>query len=147
MRTFFEIGHQTVQMNTFKILNVTSLNTSRTRKIQHLKGLYYIQTWKYLLFLRIIYSFYSLISMHMVLSVQNSSHEVLVRSFQLAFSLRDISLGKKGKVLKHQHKFVLQSNSNSGYILCSNCRITATIALQIPIYSSHIDDPLFIQSF
>lgn len=31
--------------------------------------------------------------------LQNSSNEVLVRSFQLAFTLRDISLNERGQIL------------------------------------------------
>ncbi|XP_008443197.2 protein SEMI-ROLLED LEAF 2 isoform X1 [Cucumis melo] len=49
---------------------------------------------------------------------KNSSHEVLVRSFQLAFSLRDISLGKKGSLPP------------------SRCRSLFTLATSMILFSS-----------
>lgn len=86
--------------------------------------------------------------------VQNSSREALIRSFQLAFSLLNISLAEGGRLADYILVYIEVSclflNLSYGSILKihfhGKFRVTCTITPQISLYTSDVNDNHFRES-
>lgn len=87
--------------------------------------------------------------------VQNSSREALIRSFQLAFSLLNISLAEGGRLADYilmysEEVSCLFLNLSYGNILKIHFhgifRVTCTITSQISLYTSDVNDNHFRES-
>lgn len=87
--------------------------------------------------------------MFFYLSVQNSSNEALIWSFQLAFSLRHISLNEGGDPLLLKIllvKRIAQTLRTADEIFANYYRTTSTISSKIPFYVVNFNDCLLINS-